>query len=335
MKALTATLIVALIASNINIQSAWAVTDAPVSIEPETGIDPNSRIYRISPEEYEQIKPMLRDGEANGTMLVAQLSTNNLEPAPDTNSTNTIPAGTNVVIVPPPVTDQTPIPVGGSVEIRGSDRCCGGFDGLVGDLGGIDMPSNEGAIVIFVVIGAVVVLSVVVYAAAFIYEAALGSDEVDYWWDVEAHGALLFGKGSDGYMTGARFSSGFANHHARLGLVLEGGYLDTEIGQDSPLGPMLISSAYGMAGAGVRWMLGGYENNPTFLGVELLGGTATAEDVDLMSAARGTVSLGITENARLGFTLGALYMGLDKDEGIVQDIDNFSTMIGMQAGYRF
>ena len=32
---------------------------------------------------------------------------------------------------------------------------------------------------------------------------------------------------------------------------------------------------------------------------------------------------------------GALYLGLDADEGLAQDIDNYTPLLGLQAGYRF
>lgn len=347
MKTLTAALILSLILSSQPIQCAWASQPADATAVTAPPSNPKDRIYRISPEEYEQIKPLLQARAAQGSITITQVA--DAGPIP-TNSVATEPATTNVpaevteavhptpstnsmVIVAPPPPHVPPPPHRGIPQ--DASCSCDGFDGLVADLGNSDWSSGDGAIVIFVVVGVVVVLSVVVYAGAFIYQALLGSGDIDYWWDVEGYGSILFGKESDGYMTGARLCSGLTDSAVRVGLVLEAGHIDTDVVIPPTVALVNVKGTYGMAGAGVRWNVGGYENNPSFLGIELLGGTASSENVDLMSAARATVSFGMTEHTRVGFSVGALYMGLASDDGILDDVDNFSTTVGMQAGYRF
>jgi hypothetical protein len=307
---------------------------------PTTESATEPRIYRISPEEFELVKPLLAQHQERGGLVIAQARGipvgGSVTPPPSATNTSTGNSPTSAVPAVTQAADspERPVPEAPPSEVPPPDTCAG-LDGLMVDLSGIDIPSDEGAIIILVVVGVVVVLSVVVYAAAFLYALAIGSGDVGYWWDLEAHGSLLFGNESDGYMSGIRFSSGLENMPVMVGLVLEGGQIQADMGAQSPLGITEISGAYGLAGAGVRWALGGYESNPTYLGFDLLGGTAADENVNLMSVARANISLGFSPHLRFGFSLGALYMGLEADDGLIQDIDNFSTMTGVQIGYRF
>jgi hypothetical protein len=209
-----------------------------------------------------------------------------------------------------------------------------GFVELVADLGSSNWSGNDLAIVIFVVVTVTVVLAVVVYAGAFLYEALTGTGSNSYWWDLEAHSAFLGGSGTRGNMSGAKFSSGLENSEARVGLVLEGGYLRADIHPEDKGDPCEIRGIFAMAGAGIRWPFGIMDSNPSFFGMEFLAGTADDDNVDLISVARANVDFGIGSRVRLGFSLGALYMGLTAKEGLIENANNYSTLIGVQTGYR-
>lgn len=287
----------------------------PVETEPADSAATNT--YVITPEQYEQIQPALEAQEAAGAVVVTQ-------PHSNANPAASIPAP------PPPPAPPLPPPPGDMVCVG-----CDGFTQLVADLGSSSWSGDDGAIVILVVVGAVVVLSVVVYAGAYVYQALTGYGDVDYWWDLEGHASILFGNHSDGTMAGVRLNSGLAGSDARVGLVLDAGVLQNEITPPRGLVPVDIDGAYAMAGAGIRWNLGGYKENPTYLGAELLAGATTDEAVDLISSARFVISMGMNKHLRLGFSLGALYTSLEADQGLLNDIDEFSTQTGLHVGVRF
>jgi len=266
---------------------------------------------------------------ASGAATNVTHGVTNAAPAPATTSGGAYVPGVSPPAGPPPHPPPPPPPPPADVQ------SCNAFFELVFDLGRTDWSDNEAAVVIFVVIGVTVVLAVVVYAGAFLYEMATGLGDHSYWWDVETQAAWLVGGGDSGYVAGLRLGAGFEDSEARIGLVVEGGYLKAEIRPERDLDRMRVEGGYAMAGASVRWEFGREPANPSFLGLDLLAGTASDDQVDLLSTARANLSFGVGPRARLGVSLGALYVDLDPTEGPAADLDRFTTLMGLQAGYRF
>jgi len=366
MRNLTAILIVALIGSSLPYPCAFAgPAHATTRVEDLANRYPGSRVYRVSPAEYRQIAPILRRRQARGELVVVQAAppapldaaaaavpnatqsvTNDAAASVTTAETNgVLPAVTNqmpaVVPTPAPQPRVAPPPPDTRHQTR-HQTCdhactgdCSGFFELMADLGSSDWSNSDAPLVIFVVIGVTVVVAVVVYAGAFLYELATGGGKYSYWWDVQVQTTALCGSGDQGYLAGLKLASGFENTDARVGFVLEGGYLDTRIRPDEAADRIDIVGGFVMAGASVRWPFGRSEMNPSFFGLELLAGTAEDEDVNLMSAARANLSFGIGAGTRLGFSLGALYLDLDPADGILGHIDKYTALVGVEAGFRF
>ncbi len=279
---------------------------------------PNARVCRVTEEQFRSIEPHLRKGVGD-TYLLAQ--------------TNICPM---VVLA-----DYSERPNGGDGKKHkkpknlgsGSVRMNAGIFDFLGDLGGVD---GDAAIVIFVVVGVLVVAAVVVYSGVFLYRALTGVGDYSYWWDAELHSSTLVGGGDSGFAAALRLSSGVDLDEARLGMVVEGGYLSATITLKDAPNSVAVEGGYVMGGAGVRWPVGGMPENRSFFGVEMLAGNVWDTDVDLMSVARTTLSLGIGAHTRLGFSLGALYLGLDTDDSsLVEEGNNFTSMLGVEVGVRF
>ena len=353
MRTIAIVLILALIGSTLPLPCA-AATEADTRCAEVIQSHPNARVYRISPEEYRQIEPLLREQTAQGKIQVIQLA--QAEPRPPAVGPRPAQAPTNGVAggvtrgVPGLTTNPPPGP--GPTATPGDirpprppppepptpvvdGRSCEGFFDLVHDLGSGSWSDSDAAVVIFVVIGVVVVLAVVVYAGVFLYEAVAGVGEHTYWWDVETQTSFFSGRGNQGFVAGGKFSTGLEREHTRVGAVLEGGYLNARLQLEDRFEDIRLGGVYGLAGAGVRWAFFEAQENPSYLGLELLAGTASDSQVHLMSAARATLSFGLGARVRLGASLGALYMGLEPAEGLLKDANNFSTLMGVQAGYRF
>lgn len=311
---------------------------------------PNARVFRVTEAEFEKLQPLINQNAVCETIVLAQATSSSeavdiTATTNSTSSTNTPSVSTHVVVasnstetvvappahVPPPsiaYTQEDPLRAQPTV---GDRTCTGAFD-LIGDLGSLD---GDSAIVIFIIVGVTVVAAVVVYSAALLYQAATGQGGYTYWWDSELYGATLVGGGDSGTMASLRIGSGAAMENARLGMLIEGGYLDAKIGIEDIKDDVDIEGGFLMGGAGVRWPLNSAANNVSFLGMELLAGKVWDDDVDLISVARATLSIGLGDHARLGFSLGALYLGLDETDTLVEDADNFTTTLGLEAGVRF
>lgn len=331
-------------------------TDA-VAVE-EMDSTPGTRIYRITPEQYKEIEPILLErGLLPITTTLNASSTNSMAPvsletavSPSPSPANTgTNAGSATVVLPayPEVTADTD-PETGSSDVESaspddedrihpchSDTVSDDVGDLLVEIMRTDWTSSDASLVIFVVIGAVVVLAVVVYAGAYLYDMATGSGDYRHWWNLETQASFLTGNDSRGYMAGLKLSAGFERADTRVGAILESGYLDVGIRQEGQAERLNADGVFVMAGVGVRWIFGETPENPSHVGMELLAGTAWDDQVDVMSVARANLSLGIGSRGRLGFTVGSMFLGLDPTEGILENRSNFTTILGIETGIRF
>ena len=355
---LTGVLVVSMLWQSVVAPYAFATngTDA-VAVE-ETDQSSGARVYRITPEQYREIEPILLErGLLPITTGFNATSTNSMEPvilepavspAPSPVNTGTN-AGSATVVPPayPEVTTDTDPEQGPSdvepafpddedrIHPCHADTVSDDVGDLLVEIMRTDWTSSDASVVIFVVIGAVVVLAVVVYAGAYLYDMATGSDEYLHWWNLETQASFLTGNRSRGYTAGLKLSAGFERNDTRVGAILESGYLDVGIRQEGQSERLDADGVFVMAGVGVRWIFGETPKNPSHFGMELLAGTAWDEQVDVMSVARANLSLGIGSRGRLGFTVGSMFLGLDPTEGILENRSNFTTILGIETGIRF
>jgi len=210
------------------------------------------------------------------------------------------------------------------------------FANLIVELVDSDWTSSEAAVVIFVVIGVVVAAAVVVYAGVYLYEIATGQGDYRHWYQIESRAASLAGGSNRGQMAGARIAAGFEREadDVRTGLILEAGYMDLRIRpKDSDL-RVHAEGGYVMAGAGIQWLFDD-PRNPSSFGMELLAGVADDPDVDILSIARATLSFGIGSHGRMGLSVGALMLGLDADDSLLENHRQFVPLLGLETGFQF
>lgn len=346
MKALAILLCASLIWQTLPVDRAFAAVEESPSEAEILKRYPHARVYRVTESEFQRIRPLLAERVAHETIILAQAdvasdgvlaeSHTNRTDAVTTNTSSSVtnrvaaPVDDGFIAIPPSIEQGAGSPR--HVDPLIDDRTCTGAFDLIGDLGSLD---SDAAIVIFIIIGVCVVAAVILYSGALLYQAATGVGDCSYWWDTNVHTATLAGGGDSGGIAALRIGSGVDLLEARLGLVLEGGYIDAEITLDEAPDQLDVEGGFVMGGAGVRWPLGSSASNASFFGMELLAGKIWDVDVDLMSVARATLSLGLREHLRLGFSLGALYLGLDAEDALVEHIDNFTTLVGVEAGVRF
>lgn len=212
---------------------------------------------------------------------------------------------------------------------------------------GIDLPNfsggNDSAAVMLIVIGVVVIAAVFIYVGKYLVDLLSGGHDYCYWWDIGTHHITL---GTDydqhGSFTGIKLGFGFiANSATQFGLAVEIGKLDFDLVYSSKAVPLRLTtkSDYWLVGPTVRWTLGNFNkqgaiNNSHFY-FELLGGNASDPQIDIMAIGRVGFNTGISEHMRLGLHYGAFYLGLDEDQGIVNDGSNYWNMLGFEVGFQF
>ena len=206
---------------------------------------------------------------------------------------------------------------------------------LLFDLSNMDWGGGgDAAVILYVLIGVVVVGAFIIYTADYIYHVVAYPGSNTYWWSLDLYSAWIAGDDENGFLVGPRLSTGFVARDAHAGLSLEAGYFDIDIEVEDGTSEVGVDGAYGMVGPHIRWLWSDADGNPSHAGVELLVGTTTDGDIDLLSVARFNLSVGVGRHARAGFSIGAIYMDVEADEGLIRDESDFSLIVGGQVGIR-
>ncbi len=327
-RAVTAVLVVAL-GYQLYLPGASAAEPAsPVVADVGTNA-PAPRVYYMTPEQFEALEPQL---QAHGFQCLTNSVGSNAVATVTIEQASPIPESDNLV-------ESYEEPV--ATESRSHGGCLVGdspdlIGNLIVDLIDTDWTSSEAAVVIFVVIGVTVVLTVVVYAGVYLYEIVTGTGDYRHWWQIEPRFESVSGGSSRGQLAGVKLSAGFEREadDMRTGLIVESGYMNLHIRPEGSDSRVRAEGGYLMAGAGVQWLFGS-PRNPSGFGFELMAGVADDRDVDIISVARTNLGFGIGSHGRLGFTFGALLVGLDPEDGLLEHHNQFIPLIGLETGIRF
>lgn len=335
------------------------VTDTSLAAEPTeltagaTNDIPSAvRVYQITQEQFGVLEPLLRDNgfkpvtnsAAIGIPTSANIDTNALprvlqEPTPTDTTGSESHDHTMSTSGPTPVDGQHFIPAP-QRPIRSSNHSsCDAvtsdeFGRLIVDLFNTDWSSGDAAIVVFVIVSAIVVLTVVVYAGVYLYEIVTGRGDYEHWLNIEPRVSVLYGRSGSGYFAGLTVAAGFESEQTRTGALLEAGYMNLRVRPEESDGRIRAEGAYIMAGTGVNWLFG-KTDNPSLFGLELLAGTADDPDVKLMSVARANLNFGLGTYGRFGVSLGSLLIGLEAGDGLLKDHNLFVPLLGFETGFRF
>lgn len=198
--------------------------------------------------------------------------------------------------------------------------------------------SSDAAKVFFLLIGFVVVAAFIVYAGKYAYDIASGKDQ-KLWWEIIFNSTFMDTEPRQhGHFLGAKIATGFvSNELIQLALVGEVGNADVNLVLNEYVYPQVLnfSASYWMLGGAARMHLTDKMVNASYLYMELLGGTTANPATDTIGAARFGASFGINDNVRLGASIGAQYIGLNEDQGFVNDGDDYWFTLGLEIGARF
>lgn len=194
--------------------------------------------------------------------------------------------------------------------------------------------NGDGAKIILVVIGVVIVAVLVVYAGKFLYDIVTEERNYDYWIDTTLSSIFFSTKGSENYggMNGVKLAAGFKENAVRIGVAAEVGTFDFQMLAREGDSRTEYDGSYMMAGPHIRLNVEG--KKPFFVYLELLGGSGSHKSVDTLALGRAGFNM-VFGQVSLGLSTGAIYVGLKETEGIVQNVDNYETISGFEIGYSF
>lgn len=314
MKSLICMLSVAMIFSQIPM--ADAETNTNILLLEELHVHfPNARFAEVTQKEFDILVAM---SDAHAAVLV--------EPPSEQTRPSKAPKKTNTFEHRPPPPRGAIVPARARVGPRTQVAVYGEGTGSIA--------TDDLAIILYVLVGAVVIAAAVIYGGFILYEMITGTTDYRYWGSCGAGVWHFMGSGRKGGMYGGRMSLGLVGKQNRVGLLLEAGYLDGRFRFRDEDGFLTVSGTYGLLGPTVQWALG-KGPNPMALDVELLTGYSTADRVGLMSRAMAGLSWGLGSRWRFGLQAGSTYAKIRESEGPLNTESDFNLTLGGWLGANF
>jgi len=287
-----------------------AYADRPGRAVPVDGQDPGARVIRVTPEAY--------------PALARKLSKQGYRPAKETVALNGEPKIRKSSSDP---SEGPPSPDGCGGPTTSDDSLRVAVDATGEAISDWGAGGDESAVV-FVVIGAVVVVVWTLYAFKYLFDLAAGVRPCDAWSDFTFSSARIDDHDLSASFNGVRFLTGVRNEATDFGISAQLGYSDIEL----PDASRTLHGTYWLVGPLLRWSMGG--NNPHYFQMEFLGGSTEHEEVGIIAQATAGVSFGVGNHFRWGVNIGALNIDLSETRGIVED-RTYRSLLGIEMGYRF
>lgn len=198
--------------------------------------------------------------------------------------------------------------------------------------------ANDVAKVLFIVAGVVVVAAFIVYAGKYITDIVSG-EEKELWWELIFNSTFFrTDSGQHGRLLGAKVATGFVSSDLiQVALVGEFGNTDLELllNDNASTVNVDVSGSYWLMGATARLHLTDKLVNASYLYMDFMGGATSNNVTGNIGMARLGASFGINDYMRLGANIGAHYIGLEEDQGFVNDGDNYWFTYGLEMGVKF
>jgi len=192
--------------------------------------------------------------------------------------------------------------------------------------------SGNEAVVIFVIVGAVVLVVWTLYAVKYVADRVRGVELCGERWSEWALATTSLN--SDGpqyaYFTGLRYLGGVEQDGVAYGLSAELGQSDVLLAETRAL---RLQGLYWLLGPMLRWRLSAAAN-PSYFQMEFLAGSTDNKEMGVIAAAKLGFNFGLSDRLRLGISYGAMNLNLH-EQGIILDRSRYYTLWGLDLGYRF
>jgi len=192
--------------------------------------------------------------------------------------------------------------------------------------------SGDDAAVVFIIIGAVVLIVWTLYIFKYLYDISVGIVPCDYWKELTLVTSVSSSSDEQhARLHGLRFSTGYSSGLTDVGLSLELGKSDILLKEISTL---QLKGGYWLLGPTLRWRLS-QSRNPTFFHMDFVAGSTDNSAVGLMARAGLGLMFGIGDAMQMGLSFSALNINLNEDQGIISDRSRYQYLYGINFGYNF
>lgn len=298
---------------------ASANIDEAPSINSEVYVSaPNTRVIHVSSEEYSALETQLiNKGYRQNAQQILLARNSRVTVAGQTQITAVGNVNSNDCNDSPTRDDSGDASVNLSINI---------MNDLTPRDGGVE------AAVVFVIIGAVVVVVWTLYAVKFLYDVAVGAQPCGRWSELNISvSSISRDSHQHADFSGLHLMTGYRDGATDVGISAEAGYADILL---SEAGTLSLDGLYWMVGPMLRWRLN-RSRNPSYYEMEFSAGTSEHPEIGLLARAKAGLRFGIGNALRGGVNLGVLNINLNDTQGIITDRHRYYYLLGIEMGYRF
>jgi len=192
--------------------------------------------------------------------------------------------------------------------------------------------NRESAAVVFVIVGAIVIVVWALYVIKYLYDSAVGITPCNRWSELTLVSSAISRSSTQHIdFNGVRFMTGFRTGVTDVGIAVELGRSDILLTEASALA---LKGKYWFLGPMLRWRFS-EGKNPHFFQMNFMGGSTDQDEIGVIAKASLGLRFGIGDHMHIGFSWGAMNIRLNNDQGIISDRDQYHYLYGINAGFSF
>ncbi|MDH5786159.1 MAG: hypothetical protein OEZ16_11215 [Chromatiales bacterium] len=202
---------------------------------------------------------------------------------------------------------------------------------LHGGSGSGGSSSGEEAAVLFVIVGAIVLVVWTLYLFKYLYDLSLGYHPCRWSELAIITTAISSDTEQHAYFNGVSFKTGIRDGGSEFGIMAEIGRSDIYLVDN---GTLHLKGNYWLLGPTLRWHLS-HGSNPHYLEMGFAGGSTEHDEMGVIARADIGLRFGVGESLNFGFNWGALNLQLNGGESVITEQEQFHYQYGFSMGYRF
>lgn len=191
---------------------------------------------------------------------------------------------------------------------------------------------KDGAALLFVIVGTVVVVVWALYVVKYLFDVAVGREFCGLWNQFTLSStAVSLDSDQEARFSGVRYLTGFRDGSTDVGISVEIGRSDFRLTGN---GSLDRESVYWLAGPVLRWRLQ-QDSNPHYFQMEFVAGSNEQDEIGTIASAKTGLNFGIGEGFRWGVNVGAMNIDINEGQGILTEGNEYYYLLGLELGYRF
>lgn len=315
-----------------SVMPAYAGNSNPVNEMDEAGITekyPNAKIIHVTEENYPALaKKLQKKGYRTSIMdSVPLLAENDTYQQPEPNQS---PDKNNYKQITPHKTNDCD-DANYSQENSASDDSLQVMVDFSSDMMSSNGDSGKNAAVVFVFIGAVLLVVWTIYIFKYLYDISLGRYPCG-WSEMSVSTSKISSDNNQfANFYGLNFKTGIKNQGTEFGLSAEVGHSDILLIES---GSLRLKGLYWLLGPMLRWRLSS-SVNPHYFQMEFLAGSTEHSEMGVIARASMGLRFSLNKHTHMSLNWGAMNINLKDNQGIINDREQYHILYGINLGFRF